>query len=213
MIGRRAAGDFDPWIKFNGKSGRWYNKTDDGQEVEVQNLTAIFDLAQTKTGWLLFQEGQAPDALYDSENGVFVAQPSPSHKRGVSVRVYSQQQLGGVRELSANSDVVCNAMQALYNDQFEPAPEAGEGLVPVVRCESVIPVKSKHGTNYQPVLKITKWVPRPDALPLAKANGRAVAPVATPVVATAAAHPATANHGVPPPAVRAAASDADSEEF
>lgn len=200
---KRTNEDFVPFLKFNGKAGRWYNKTESGEEAEIANLTAIFDLAQIKTGWFLFSEGAAPDRVF--HNGSAAPRPTPQHKGGFLVHVYSQQQLGGVREFSSTSNIVIEAIRDLHDNQFENAPEARQGLVPVVKCASVVPVKGKFGTNYQPVLQIVKWVPRPSALPI-KAE------------ATTQAQPATtvASPDVPPPisqSSQAAAGDGDEEEF
>jgi hypothetical protein len=161
-------GEFTPYLKFNGKAGRWYTKNENGDEIEVQNMTAIFDLAQIKTGWLLFTEGMAPETTWD--NGSIPPQPSPKHKRGFSVNVFSPKELGGLREFSATSNSAIIAIKELY-EKYENSPEAKNGLVPVVKCENVLPVKSKFGTNYQPILTITKWVPRPEALPASVSNG------------------------------------------
>lgn len=195
------SGDFTPYLKFNGKAGRWYTKNDAGDEVEVQNMTAIFDLAQIKTGWVLFTEGAAPDTSWD--NGSIPPQPSPQHKRGFSVNVFSPKELGGLREFSATSNSAIISIKELHA-KFEAAPEAARGLVPVVKCENVLPVKSKFGTNYQPVLTITKWVPRPEALP----------------AGIAAAPPTTTEEPVPPPVqpsptqpAAAPQQTADAEEF
>lgn len=169
--------DFIPYLKFNGKAGRWYCKNDNGDEIEVQNMTAIFDLAQIKTGWILFSEGAAPDTVWD--NGAVAAQPSPKHKRGFALNAFSPKELGGVREFSATSNNAIIAIKELHA-KFEAAPEAAKGLVPVVKCESVTPVKSKFGTNYQPIFAITKWVPRPDALPAGVAASSEVPPPVNP---------------------------------
>jgi hypothetical protein len=159
----RGSEDFIPYVKFDAKAGRWFTKTDSGDEQEVREMTALFDLQNIKLGWLLFNDGAAPEALWD--NGKVEPQPSPKHRRGFSVNVFSPQKLGGLRELRSNSNAAISAIKSLYEDQYENAAEARKGLVPVVTCENVLPVKSKFGTNYQPVLKITKWVPRPEALP------------------------------------------------
>lgn len=169
-------GEFTPYLKFNGKAGRWYTKTDAGDEIEVSNMTAIFDLAQIKTGWILYTEGAAPDAVYD--NGSVAPQPSPKHKRGFAVIAFSPKELGGVREFGSTSNGAIIAIKELH-EAFEASPEAAQGLVPVVKCENIIPVKSKFGTNYQPEFKITKWVPRPEALPLATAKAEVPPPVTT----------------------------------
>jgi hypothetical protein len=163
----RTGEDFVPYVKFDAKAGRWFSKQDGGGEEEVRDMTAIFDLANIKLGWLYFNEGAAPDAVWD--NGKAAAQPSPQHKRGFSVNLFSPQKIGGLRELRSNSNAAINAIKGLYEQQYENAPEAARGLLPVVTCESVRPVKSKFGTNYEPILKITKWVPRPEAM---TANGK-----------------------------------------
>ena len=159
----RSSEDFTPYLKFNGKAGRWYVKTDTGTEEEVTNLTAIFDLANIKTGWIQFAEGTAPDAIWDKD-GTIPPAPSPQHKRGFSVNVFSPKLLGGLREFSSSSNGAIIAIREIY-DVFEQTHDPDKTMVPVVACESVTPVKSKFGTNYQPVLKIVKWVPRPQDMP------------------------------------------------
>lgn len=157
----RSSEDFVAYLKFNGKAGRWYVRNDTGQDVEVLNLTAIFDLANIKTGWILFAEGQPPDTMWD--NGAIPPAPTPKHKRGFAVNVFSPKLIGGLRELSSTSNGAIIAIKDLY-DQYEKQYDPTKKLVPVVTCESVKAVKSKFGTNYEPVLRITKWVPRPHDL-------------------------------------------------
>jgi hypothetical protein len=162
-ISAPTSGDFVPYIKMDGKAGRWFTKNDgEPGDSEVRDLTAIFDLENIKLGWLLFAEGMAPEAVWD--NGKAEPQPSQKHKRGFSVNLFSPQNIGGLREFRANSGVAINAIKELYEQQFENAPERKQGLVPVVRCVSMKPIKSKFGTNYEPALKIIKWVPRPQAM-------------------------------------------------
>jgi hypothetical protein len=170
----RSSDDYTLYLKFNGKAGRWYNKTDTGGEEEVLSLTAIFDLANIKTGWIHFAENAAPDAVWDRD-GTIPAAPSPQHKRGFAVNVFSPKLLGGLREFSSTSNGAIIAIRELH-DTFEQTYDPDKTLVPVVTCESVTPVKSKFGTNYQPVLKIVKWVPRPqemDKVPPPTAAGAA----------------------------------------
>lgn len=155
--------EFIPYVKFNAKAGRWYSKTETGEEFEVGNMTAIFDLESIRVGWLHYQEGLAPDATWDS-GPVTAAPPTPQHKRGFSLNVYSKKELGGIREFSSTSNITIIAIKELY-EKFENAPERQKGMVPVVRCENVLPVKSKFGTNYQPVLTLLRWVARPAELP------------------------------------------------
>jgi hypothetical protein len=159
----RSSEDFIAYLKFNGKAGRWYTRADTGEDREILQLTAIFDLANIKTGWILFAEGQAPDISWDS-NGKIPEPPSPKHKRGFAVNVFSPKLIGGLREFSSTSNGAIIAIKQLY-DTYEKQYDSAKRLVPVVTCESVEAVKSKYGTNYQPVFKITKWVPRPQDMP------------------------------------------------
>jgi hypothetical protein len=197
--------DFIPYVKFNAKAGRWYSKDDTGLEFEVANMTAIFDFESIRVGWVHFTEGQAPDATWDT-GPVAAAPPTPLHKRGFSLNVYSKKELGGIREFSSTSNVTIVAIKDLY-DKFENAPERKKGMVPVVRCENVLPIKSKFGTNYQPVLSLLRWVARPAELPAHLGLGNGATEPAKP----AAAQPVS---NVPPPLNKLAQqSAADDEEF
>jgi hypothetical protein len=157
-------GDFLPYLKFNGKAGRWYTRNDVGEEIEITDLHAIFDLAQIRTGWIYFAENEPPQTVWDT-NGTTAPKPPnlPKAKRGFAVAVFAPK-LGGLREFSATSNGAVIAMRDLYDNQYERAPERLQGKVPVVTCEKVLPVKSKFGTNFEPVLKIVKWVDRPIGL-------------------------------------------------
>jgi hypothetical protein len=199
----RTGGDFIPYLKYNAKAGRWYTKLEDGGEQEVANMTAIFDLAQIKTGWVFFADGQAPNSVWD--NGSTAPQPTPQHRRGFALVAFSPKELGGAREFSSTSNAAIIAVKELYEEQYETAPEAARGLLPVVRCEKVVPVKSRQGTNYQPVLKITKWVPRPQALPLNGNEGNATAADAGSEVPPPVA--AAQRQATPPPPAAAASEE------
>jgi hypothetical protein len=185
-IAPRSTDDFIPYLKFNSKAGRWYTRNDTGEEVEVAitDLIAIFDLATIKTGWIYYVEGEAPQAIWDT-NGAVAPKPTnmPKAKRGFAVNVFAPK-LGGLREFSSNSNGAIIAIRALYDEQFEKAEERLTGKVPVVKCETVVPVKSKFGTNFEPRLKIIKWTERPAGLPQASPPA-AIVPAKPPAVATA----------------------------
>ena len=85
------------------------------------------------------------------------------------------------------------------HDAYMAAPEQAAGKLPVVRCASVLPVTSKHGTNYQPVFQIVQWVDVPAEL--ASVGITNTSPPAKQVAPVAAA-PAVAAHA-PPPTVSA----------
>jgi hypothetical protein len=163
-IAPRSSEDFVPYIKFDAKAGRWFTKNEgESGDTEVKDMTAIFDLYNIKLGWLLFTEGGAPEALWD--NGKIEPPPTPKHKRGFCLNLFSPQKIGGLREFRSNANAAITAIKELYEQQFETAPECKRGLMPLVTCENVRPVKSKFGTNYEPIFKIVKWVPRPQAMP------------------------------------------------
>lgn len=200
--------NFVPFCKFNAKSGRWYTKTDQGEEFEVSNMRAIFDLEGIRSGWFLFTEGLAPDVVWDEGTDI-LPPPTTNHKRGFALNVYSQKELGGLREFSSTSNTVIIAMTELYN-AYMAAPEREQGLLPVVRVDKVEPVKSNFGLNYQPIFSIQQWVPRPDTVPARAAE--ATTSVRQAPVAAAFGR----SQEVPPPVQRRpqpAMATADEEEF
>jgi len=111
-----------------------------------------------------------------------------------------------LREFSATARVVIAAMDALHN-QFEAAPESGQRLLPLVMLAGTTPVVSKapqgQTTNYAPIFEITKWLPRPDDMPLGAvpriAAPASAAPQAAAPIAAAPARHVPAPLAAPPP--------------
>jgi len=68
-----------------------------------------------------------------------------------------------VREFASTAGAVIDAMNAVHDD-YEAAPEAKEGKLPIVKCVAVKPIVGKHGTNYSPTLQIVGWTDRPEEL-------------------------------------------------
>jgi len=194
MEAPKAAGDFKVYVNYNSKAGRWYTKADekDAQLFEVTNLTAIFDIENIKTGWILFAAGQAPIKNFDPSLTQAAPKPEGNFKRGFELDLYSEKNLLGLREFSSTAGCVIEAMNALY-DQWMAARGANPGKLPVVKCAGVLPITGTNGTNYQPQFEIVGWADRPDGMP---ANNAPVAPTPAPA---AAAPVAKAQH-VPPPA-------------
>lgn len=176
-----AGGNFDPYVKYNAKAGRWYFKKDD-QEIEVQNPVFVADFAKIKTGWLLFIEGQAPSKEWDVNLSTPAPKPSDKHKRGFSLRLFSSNSFGGVVDLSSSSMHLCNAINELY-DQYERGVASNAGKLPVVKYTGSTPMKDKMGTNYKPNFVIEKWVARPAEFDVA--NEDAAPMVAAPVAMAA----------------------------
>ncbi len=193
-------GNFIKYIKFNAKSGRWYTKNDAGDEFEVSQMTAVFDMPNIKTGVMKFAAGMAPDYIFDTKIGTGDAQAPEGvsgYKRGFRILVFAEKAFNGVREFAATAGIVNDAMNALW-DAYDAAPEKAQGQVPIVSCTAITPVESKHGTNYAPTLSIVGWAARPGALDTVEAEATAkTASGAATTATTIAPGPAT---DVPPPA-------------
>ncbi len=200
MQSNSGGGDFKVYVKYNAKAGRWYTREDkpDAADYEVVNLTAIFDMENLKTGWFLFATGLAPEKQYDPSLSQALAKPGDNYKRGFELDLFSDKNLGGVREFASTAGAVIDSMNALYDD-WMAQKDANPGKLPVVKCAGVTPLTNKHGTNYQPVLSIVSWADRPVEL------AGATAP------ATKAAEPvkAAATHAPPPAQAPAVADDGD----
>jgi hypothetical protein len=127
-------------------------------------MTAVFDFKSLKTGWFLFAPGVAPVKQLNDELRHWAIKPSPDFKQGFQIDVFSNKNLLGVREFASTAGAVIEAMNDVYDD-YDTSPESKAGKLPIVKCIEVKPIVSKHGTNYQPVLRITGWVERPAELP------------------------------------------------
>ena len=178
-----SGGDFTVYVKYNAKAGRWYTKDDkpEAEEYEVKNMTAIFDMDNLKTGWFLFAPLVAPVKQFDPSLTEATASPGEGFKKGFELNVFSDKNLGGLREFASTAGAVIEAMNELY-DHWTAGKASNPGKLPVVKCAGVQAVVGKHGTNYKPQLEIVSWIERP-----AEMNGDKPAKAATP-----AATPATA---------------------
>jgi hypothetical protein len=199
-----------PHIRYDARAGRLFRhdreQQPDGKwESKNTDITSpaplmLMDLAQIEVGWIAFTGG-APDFHMVRFGEPLPQQPSKEHRQGFRIRVYAPKLLSGLREFSATARVVIAAMDALHN-QFEAAPESGQRLLPLVMLAGTTPVVSKapqgQTTNYAPIFEITKWLPRPDDMPLG-AVPRIAAPASAAPQAAAPIAPAPARH-VPAPA-------------
>ncbi len=197
--------DFVPHIRYDARAGRLFradrSQGADGRwQTELVDISQpppqfVMDLAAIEIGWMTYVGG-TPDLRMVAHGTTLPPQPSKDHKQGFRVRVFAPKLLGGLREFASSAKTVIAALDALHGG-FEAAPERHQGLVPVVSLSGTTPVvtKSAQGssTNYAPVFRIEKWVPRPEAL----AKGTSASPASA--SAAAAAPPAPARH-VPPPA-------------
>ena len=155
-------GDFINYCKYNAKAGRWASKYDKDDVREVADMTAIFNFAEIKTGNFLFGDGMAPEKHFNSSlTNRDAEKPTDKFKPGFEVLVYSEKNLGGLREFCSTAAIVNDVMNDLY-DLYEAQAASNPGMQPVVRCTNTVEVKGAHGSNYKPVLEIVQWAPWPD---------------------------------------------------
>ena len=191
-----ASGIIRPYVKYNAKSDKWFIRAEGGGDLEIARPTFLLDLANIRTGWLRFQDGQAPERRIDPALDKVADRPDATFKRGFVIMAYSPKFFGGIVELSSASTHVANAIRDIYAVFEEQVGRTeNRGKVPVVACTGSDPMKSNYGTNYRPKFELMKWVDRPADLPDAS-------PVDDSEVwkgnAATAAKPTPAGH-VPPP--------------
>lgn len=192
------SGIIKPYVKFNAKADKWFVRAPEGGDLEIPRPTFLLDLANIRTGWLRFIEGQPPERVIDPSLDRMAPNPGEGFKRGFVLMAFSQKFFGGAVELSSASIHMSNAIRDVYA-VFEEQRGKVENRynVPVIACGGSDPMKDKFGTNYKPRLYIVKWADRPAELPDAS-------PVDDADVAKAAPQsPATSGH-VPPPASKPA---------
>jgi hypothetical protein len=205
------SGDRMPYINYNAKAGRIYRidreNTGEGWETFKQEITndfqAIMDLENIEIGWLDFPTGAAPSFALSRIGDPTPDRPSPKHKKGFRVVIKLSQACAGgkpsIRELTGNAKVLVRGFDDLH-DQYLSAKGANSGLLPVVKLEKSLEIESEYKvdgkltkqTNYQPVFKIVKWVPRPDDLAYKPA-------AAAPAPAAQSAPPSTGSRQAEPP--------------
>lgn len=171
MNASSGGGDFKVYVKYNAKAGRFYTREDkpEAEDYEVVNMTAVFDMENLKTGWFLFAPGVAPVKQINEDFMTWGPSPGGDFKQGFELDIFSEKNLGGLREFASTAGAVKEAMNELY-DEWEKGKTANPGKLPVVKCEGVIAVTGKHGTNYKPQFQIAAWTDRPKELSGTAAN-------------------------------------------
>lgn len=184
--------------------GAW---SSDKIDITSQNPTFIVDMGSIEIGWLAFT-ATGPSFALAPLGSPFPERPTPEHKQGFRVKLFSPKNLDGLRELASSAKVVMAALDDLHSS-FEIAPEAAQGKVPVVQLTGATPVVSKGkggtSTNYAPIFKIVSWADRPADLgerTVPVPGARAAAPVSAPaptnhVEAPKAREPAFADDAMP----------------
>jgi hypothetical protein len=134
-------GDFLPIATFDARAGRLFKveraQQADGSymsnKVDITNAQPSFvvDFPTLETGWAAFLPTGPSFAMAPLGQSMPV-KPTPEHKQSFKVRLFSPKFLDGLREFSSSSKAVIGALDALHTD-YEAAPEAAAGKVPVVK--------------------------------------------------------------------------------
>lgn len=160
------SGNYKGHIRYMASTSSWQMSSDNGLQ-NFQFTQMVFDLDNIKTGWCVFEQGQAPEWVMDAS--LTQAAPKPNDgkdwKRGFKVEVYSSNLFGDepVREFATSATGAVMAIDNLYN-QYENEKANNAGKVPVVEFKGAVPQKVGKGNTTVPTLVISKWVDRPAAL-------------------------------------------------
>ena len=130
-----ASGIIRPYVKYNAKSDKWFVRGEGGGDLEIARPTFLLDLANIRTGWLHFADGQAPQRLIDPALDKVAPKPDETFKRGFVVMAFSPKFFGGAVEMASASIHVSNAIRDVYAVFEEQAGRTeNRGKVPVIAC-------------------------------------------------------------------------------
>lgn len=163
------SGQFMPVIKYNAELGRLY-QTDrvqgangfESREYELPVGTEFaVDFGTIEIGWMLFATRTAPSFATAPLGMLEPERPTPDHREGFRVRIWSRAL--GIREWASSAKTLLGPMDELHN-AYERAAEAQQGLVPVIRFTGAMPVETKNTRGrrltYRPSFEIFTWTPR-----------------------------------------------------
>jgi len=185
------SGDFDPFVKFDARAGRWFRKAKEGEGDVVDitdNFAAVFDLSGIEVGWILFAAGAGPIYVTQPVEQGLPPKPPGDHKQGFKMRIVLPAHLGGgAHELASTAKALIGAIDTMHT-AYTAAPEADQRKLPVYKMTGtqVIETKGPSGTtrNYAPKMELVQWVDRPASLGAVK-----------PTAAQPAAQPSPASTG------------------
>jgi hypothetical protein len=127
----------------------------------------LVDFWNLATGWVKFDEGQAPHWEMDTDLTTPAQKPGEDWKRGFAVNFYNSQIFDGenVREFATSATGACMAIQALYAEFEEQLKGHHRGEVPIVEHSGATPTKVGKGKTNVPQLRIVGWTARPTGFP------------------------------------------------
>jgi len=154
---------FNPILKYNAKAGRW-TFSENKEEEEIEKPSFVIDFENAAMGWALFQEGQAPERIFDPAPGVRAAKTNDKQKRCLMALCYANESFTGVAEFCATSMHLLSAIKEIHAEYKQRGVD-DQNKLPVIKANGTTAQKDKYGTNYRPKLKITAYVERPAELP------------------------------------------------
>jgi hypothetical protein len=165
-------GDFLPIVKYDARAGRIF-RVDRADRVNTpvditRTFKAVVDMENIEVGWLDFNTGSAPVFALAPLGAPFPANPGGQAKQGVRLIMKLSKECGGdVREMATSAKAAMRGIDDLHT-AYETGEKQNPGKLPVVSFKDAIAITSEgqgqKTTNYQPVLEIIGWVPRPEGL-------------------------------------------------
>jgi hypothetical protein len=162
-------GDQKPLIKYNAKAAKWH--VDD---KVIDKITVLVDFENGESGWVKFAEGVAPDFRMVSMASLvagsqYPPMPSdvdskgkPMFRRGFRLMVKISDQLAAgkpqIREWASGSLATVRAVDQLHTQWLAGRQD---GKVCVVTTDGYKESPGQYGSNYEPILRIVKWIDRP----------------------------------------------------
>jgi hypothetical protein len=125
------------------------------QNNEIVLDTLVFDHTAIKTGWGRMAEGQAPEWLWDERLGVGGSQPSPDHKRGFSIKLYTKAT--GTVEWSSTGTGPVIGFDAIFETIWNGRAE-NSGKVALCKYTGSEAMKVGKGNTRKPLFSLVKWV-------------------------------------------------------
>lgn len=171
-----------PVLSYNAKAGRMFTldriQDTDGWKTVKADVTMsqpafAVDFGSLEVGFAHFSKDSGPIFVMVPYGQPMPAKPpSPGglndngkpvqFKQGFKVKVVGKA-IGGARELAGNAGASIEGLNQLHND-YEAAPEAAAGKIPVVKMINVMGVRAGQSENFMPIYQIQQWVDRPEDL-------------------------------------------------
>ena len=155
--------------KYKADSGKWYARNGDA-DIEVPEQTFVADIENSRTGWVKFAPGNAPELIFDHADGKST-RPSDDWQACVEFYIWSgveRPEFGGeamgARQVLCTSFAGRKVIERMYADW---AAQHGEhpNKVPVYRADGAQTHKYGNGTSALIAnMQLIDWVDMPPEL-------------------------------------------------